>query len=353
MIVLRVYYPIFEQIFNMYKLLIFSVIILFSCTSKKEHAKLTFLIKGNESFEEGNLDQAIFYYNEAILADSTFVDAYLNNALVFETKGMYYEAIAMYDAIIGMDPQNDNALFKRANLYLDVNQYYRSLDDLNALSKTWKDSSILYFSKGLVNTRLEKYTEAIIDFKRAVSLEPNNPKAIINIGNVFYHTHQLDSAEYYLKQGLILDAAEANGYNTLSLIAIARQDYQQSLDQIDKALALAENNAWYLNNKGYVYLKMDKLDSAEYLINTSLKSDPYNAWVYRNKGLLELKKNNLTKAVKLLAKAYKMDKSIHHLAIDLADAYYQSGDTSKACEIIKSVDGDEALPLQSIYCNIQ
>lgn len=334
---------------NYFKILLIGVVIS-ACTSKTEHAKLTFLLKGNDSFEEGNLDKAIFYYNEAILADSTFVDAYLNNAIVLVAKGDHYGAIEMYDAVLTLNSKNDKALFKRANLYLDVDQYYRALDDLDALDNNWQDSSVLYFTKGLVNTRLKRYEAAVEEFKFSLKIKSNQPQAFINIGNVFYHKEELDSAEYYLHKGLDLDSNEAHGYNTLSLIAIKKEDYKASIDLLNIALKIDENNAWYLNNKGYAMLKIDNLDSAEYLINTSLKADPYNAWVYRNKGLLEKEKGHLSKAIKLLAKAYKMDKSIDHLAFDLASAYHESGDNVTACEILKIHGGDDVQLLIPEYC---
>ncbi len=326
-------------------------LLLSACTSKTEHAKLTFLLKGNESFEEGNLDKAIYYYNEAILADSTYVDAYLNNAIVLETKGDVYGAIEMYDKLLEINRLDERFQFKRANLYLDVDQYYRALDDLDALDKTWDDSSSLYFTKGLVNTKLKKFDVAIKEFQHSLQLNTNQPQALINIGNVFYHKGELDSASYYLNKGLELDNTEANGYNTLSLISIKKEMYNEAIELLNKALIIDKNNAWYLNNKGYAYLKRGNLDSAEYLINTSLKSDPYNAWVYRNKGLLELEKNNLPKAIKMLAKAYKMDKTIDNLVIDLANAYIKSDNTAEACKILsKAVSDNEATVLIQKHC---
>ncbi len=311
--------------------------VIYSCTSKTEHAKLTFLLKGNEAFEKGNLDKAVFYYNEAILTDSTFVDAYFNNALVLEAKGELYGAIEMYDAVLNMNPANENALYKRANLYLDVDQYYRALDDLKVLEKSWQDSAKLYFTKGLVNTRLKRYDVAIEEFKHSLLADANQAQVLINIGNVFYYNEELDSAVSYLKKGLALNPNEANGFNTLGLISTGRKAYNEALNWFNKALAIDAKNAWCLNNKGFVFIQLNQLDSASYLINESMKLDPYNAWVYRNKGLLEIEKANLPKAVKLLEKAYKMDKTIDNLALDLAIAYQQNGDKTKACPLLKSV----------------
>lgn len=320
----------------MRKFLVFCLVAVYSCTGKTEHAKLTFLLKGNESFEEGNLEKANFYYKEAILTDSTYVDAYLNNALVLEAKGEYYEAIEMYDAVLNMNPQNGDALFKRANLYLEVDQYYRALDDLSVLEKLWQDSAVLYFTKGLINTSLKRYEVAISEFKHSLQLNKNQPQALINIGNVFYYKSELDSAVVYLKKGLALGPNEANGFNTLGLISTKKRAYNEAVNWFNKALTIDKQNAWYLNNKGFVFIKLAKLDSANYLINTSMKLDPYNAWVYRNKGLLEIEKDNLPKAIKLLEKAYKMDKTIDNLAVDLATSYQHHGDKTKACSLLKS-----------------
>ena len=327
---------------NYFKILLIGVVIA-SCSSKTEHAKLTFLLKGNESFEEGNFDKAIFYYNEAILADSTYVDAYLNNALVLEAKGQFYDAIGMYDTVLMMNPQNESALYKRANLYLDVDQYYRALDDLAALEVSWQDSSNLYFTKGLINTKLKKYEHAIDNFKLSLKLEPTQAQAFINIGNVFYHRTELDSAEYYLTKGLGIDDNEANGYNTLSLVAMQRGNYLEAIGLLNIAVKIEKQNAWYLNNKGYAYLKLNKVDSAKFFINKSMKLDPYNAWVYRNKGLLEISNDNLPKAIQLLEKAYNMDNDIDDLTMDLALAYLQSGKNRKACKMLSSLEPSESL----------
>jgi len=322
-----------------------------SCTSKTEHAKLTFLLKGNESFAENDLEKANYYYKEAILTDSTYVDAYLNNALVLEAKGELYGAIEMYDAVLNMNPANENALYKRANLYLDVDQYYRALDDLKVLEKSWQDSANLYFTKGLVNTRLKRYDVAIQEFRNSLVKDAEQAQALINIGNVFYYKGELDSASFYLKKGLELDPKEANGLNTLGLIATKKNDYTKAIALFDKALKPDKKNAWYLNNKGFAYLKLGKLDSAEYLINTSLKADPYNAWVYRNKGLIELEKNNSPKAVKMLEKAYKMDKTIDNITIDLANAYFKAGEKDKSCNLLKSINlTTEVSVLHQKYC---
>ncbi len=322
-----------------------------SCTSKTEHAKLTFLLKGNESFAENDLEKANFYYKEAILTDSTYVDAYLNNALVLEAKGELYGAIEMYDAILILHPVNQDALYKRANLYLDVDQYYRSLDDLKQLDKSWQDSAKLYFTKGLVNTKLNRYDVAILEFKHSISIEESQPQAYINIGNVFYYKNELDSAVVYLSQGLELDPTEANGLNTLGLISTKKRQYQEAVVYFDKALVLDSKNPWYINNKGFALIQLNQLDSAAILINESMKIDPYNAWVYRNKGLLELKKDNLPKGIKLLERAYKMDKSIDHLGIDLASAYFKAGEKEKSCILLKSINlTTEVSILHQKYC---
>jgi len=325
--------------------------LLMYCTSKNEHAKLTFLLKGNESLEENDLEKANFYYNEAILTDSTYIDAYMNNALVFEAKGELYDAIEMYDQVLILNPTYDQALYKRANLYLDVDQYYRALDDLKGLNNSWKDSAKLYFTKGLVQTKLRRYNDAIQEFQHSLVVNGNQAQAYINIGNVYYYKNELDSASSYLRKGLELDASEANGFNTLGLISTKQKAYENALLKFNKALTLDDKNAWSLNNKAYVFIKTNELDSASYLINESMKLDPYNAWVYRNKGLLEIKKHNVDKALKYLEKAYKMDQSIDSIIADLAYALSLNNQLNEACFLVnKEADETKKAALVKVYC---
>jgi len=144
------------------------------CAGKREHSRQNFLLKGNLAFEKGQFEQALHYYNEAIGVDSTFTTAYYNKALTLVEMDKPYEAIDTYDDLIQIDPKYSRALYNRANLYLDVNQYFSALEDLEALNEVWKDSALLYFTKGLVNTKLKRYNKAIDEFRHSVELGENN-----------------------------------------------------------------------------------------------------------------------------------------------------------------------------------
>ena len=326
-------------------------LVLLGCTSKTEHAKLTFLLKGNKALEKGNLEKAHFFYNEAIKTDSTFIDAYLNNALVLQQQGKLYDAVTMYDAVLELVPQDMPTLYKRANLYLELDQYYRALDDAKALLPDWVDSANVYFVQGLAYTRLHNYAKALQAFKTSLTKDPSLAEAYVNMGNVFYYAHQPDSAKIYLNKGLTINKNQPNAYNTLGLLALQQGNNELAIHYFDEALQLASGNAWYLNNKGYAYLQLHRLDSAEYLINTSMKLDPYNAWVYRNKGLLEKDKGNNSNMLKYLKKAYQLDKGVDNLMTDLAEAYFLNGLNTKACEMLEQLPDSVVLAKKKLYCS--
>jgi tetratricopeptide (TPR) repeat protein len=100
---------------------------------------------------------------------------------------------------------------------------------------------------------------------------------------------------------------------------------------IGKALELKPNNAYFINNRGYLYLLKNDLTSALADIDRSISEDPYNAWAYRNKGIYYLKVKDAASAIRLLERAGQMDASIDRIDFFLGEAFYQNGEKQKAC----------------------
>jgi tetratricopeptide (TPR) repeat protein len=118
----------------------------------------------------------------------------------------------------------------------------------------------------------------------------------------------------------------------LALVKAAQGNVSEAMIWIEKAIQLKPNDAFFRNNRGYIFIQMNELDKALEDINYSIASDPNNAWAYRNKGLYYLKQNDATNAIRLLAQALKIDAFIEDGQFYLAEAYRISGDLESACK---------------------
>jgi len=318
-----------------------SLVVLVSCSDKKDIDKLKFLEKGNQAYANNNYKEAIRFYNEAISKDSTFVDAWNNKGLAQMKQAKFDEAIYSFDRAVEYKPDYGEALLNNAQANLAVHQHFAALEQLAQLKTIWPDTSLLYFTLGLIHNEMGQDSTALADFLKAREADNTNAEILVNIANIYYHQHQSDTAINYLKEALKIEPNQPHAYNILAMVYGYLEQYDDALQAINTAMSLDNHDAYFVNNKGYILLKLGRLPEAEENIIQSMKMDPYNGWVYRNLGLLRYAQENYTEAARLLEKARDIDNSIEHIYLDLAKAYRHLGEIDKACEVLKTAKKDE------------
>jgi tetratricopeptide (TPR) repeat protein len=329
-----------------------SLVVLFSCTDKRDIDKLNFLKKGNLAYANNNLNEAIRFYDEAIAKDSAFVDAWNNKGLAQMKQAKYDDAIYSFNRAVEYKPDYGEALLNNARANLAVNQHFAALEQLANLEEVWPDTSLLYFTRGLIHNEMGQTQTALADFLEAQKLDSKNAEILVNIANIHYHEHESDSAKRYLRQALKFNANQPHAYNILAMVYAFQKQNEDALQAINTAISLDSHDAYFVNNKGYILLMLNRLAEAEENIIQSMKMDPYNGWVYRNLGLLRYAQDNYPEAARLLEKAWEIDNSIDHIYLDLAKAYRHLGELDKACEVLKAEQKDEEAAIMRLeLCN--
>lgn len=320
-----------------------AVLTLVSCAESTETKQQWFLLKGNKALAGGDANQARMYFQEALKVNPCFADALNNLGTIDYDAGHYQQALEQYDKALQCQSAFLPAYFNRANTLYETKEYYRALADLDILQKAKPDSGRVYFLRGLVLTRMRKYSEALEAFTTALQKDSSAMvDAMVNRATVRYYLHQLEEAEQELREAEKLGGQEGNVYNTLAMIQSDKGQFDSALLLIERALQAEPEEPYFLNNRGYIYLRMGKLVEAERDINQSLSGDPYNPWAYRNKGIFYLEKGDGPLAVRLLQQAYGMDEFIDKIHFYRAQAFLLNGQQNEYCsEIKKSVEADE------------
>lgn len=303
--------------------------IIVACTGSETKLQ-RFLLQGNEMAQKQNFHEAKRYYREALKLDSCFADALNNLGTLLFKEGNFTEALTNYNQALDCKPDFYDAYLNRANTFYELNNPTAALRDLDQYAKAHPDTSLLFFSRGLNYTKLEAYDKAITSFRKAYEKDPGNVEGLVNLATVFYYKNEFDSSVMVLNEASAI-SKNANIYNLLSLIESKKGDYAKAMDWITQALALEPGNAYFLNNRGYLYLETGQPDKALSDIDKSIGEDPYNAWAYRNKGLYYLKVKDYVSAIRLLEKTISMDEKIEKGYFYLGDAYFQTGDKQKGC----------------------
>ena len=116
------------------------LLVLVSCSDKRDIDKLNFLKKGNQAYESNSLNEAIRFYDEAIAKDSAFVDAWNNKGLAQMQQAKYDEAIYSFDRAVEYKPDYGEALLNNAHANLAVHQHFAALEQLAQLEKIFVNS---------------------------------------------------------------------------------------------------------------------------------------------------------------------------------------------------------------------
>lgn len=106
----------------------------------------------------------------------------LYRAYDFETRGVYQEAIAEYEEYLKITKKRDpKILNKIATLYLLTGKLPQAAYYAQEANKVAPDDQSILLNFGVINAKLEDFTRAEECFRKILSMNPENRKALYNL----------------------------------------------------------------------------------------------------------------------------------------------------------------------------
>jgi tetratricopeptide (TPR) repeat protein len=246
----------------------------------------------------------------AVQLDSTRPAYYLSLADVFFATGRTFEAKKSLEKCLELDPDNEDARSKLAEIYFIV----------------------------------RKYKEAMEHTRHLLGLHPANPRALFMQGMIFKETGDTVAAINSFQRALEADERFYNAYMQLGVIFTAREN-PVCLEYFDGALRVNPSSEEALYGKALWEQEHDKLDEAIRDYTSILQLNPKNKNAHFNLGYLHY----------TYLKVY--DQAIKHysdaIAVDpkYAEAYYNRGLCYEAVGDIRAAaeDYSQALALRPGY----
>jgi Flp pilus assembly protein TadD len=159
---------------------------------------------GNEMTVQGEFDEAIAHYLEALRIKPHYAGAHNNLAVVLARQGRFDQAILHYS----------EALRLKA------------------------DSAETHNNLGVALVQLGKIDAAIAHYIRALELQPNYAEAHNNMGNALAEQGNLDDAVFHFYRALELSSGYPKAHNNLG-VALARQGkFDEAISHFNEALRL-------------------------------------------------------------------------------------------------------------------
>jgi tetratricopeptide (TPR) repeat protein len=117
------------------------------------------------------------------------------------------------------------------------------------------DSGEIYHNRGMAYCNLQRWSEALADFNRAIALAPH-PSSYEQRGIVYYQMGDRESARKDLEQALRMDPRRAVPLVNLGWLCIEEGRYREAVDYCTRAIAIEPTLSSAYTNRARAYLEL-------------------------------------------------------------------------------------------------
>jgi tetratricopeptide (TPR) repeat protein len=200
---------------------------------------------GGALLKQGRLDEALKHFEAALKIDPNLVEAHNNLGVILIQMGKLDAAIYHFQEAFRINPDFKSA---EANLNRAVairKQMKSQTAALLAELENKPDDPVLYFELGNLFLGTGELGKAIVQFEKALAIQPNFPEAMNNLAMAYTANQQYDQALGAFTKMVALQPDNAMNYYNLAVLHALQNNVAVSLEWLKKAIAKGYDN-WEL-----------------------------------------------------------------------------------------------------------
>ena len=263
-------------------------------------------------FERGKFETAAVWMEKIIRnSDPAGISSpvYSLYSEILLNLGMYDEALKCLDKAIEIEPGNVMLILEKGNLlyqqgrYLDLNEF------LEKNRKYCRKNPVYRDLKGHAAFFLGRTGDALENYLKAASYDPENPYYFYNAGRCAEADDIIEAAEYYKK----------------ALILFFRQDSTEDIHNILSWFESSEIDDPAVESiKGKVFFSENNFSRAEEIFRKLIDSGGGESEVYYLNALIEYRKGNTEEALKNIETSCSLEPDYPLYFFRLAEMQYAS-----------------------------
>lgn len=243
------------------------------------HTAALYLDRGIAYIYLDKYDEGLADCSMVLALDPTRWEALVNLGTCYKAKGDYKQAIHCYKRALLANPKWHDTYRALANCEFMMDDYSSAIKDYTTALKYNPRSQILYINRGSARGAMGDYKGLLTDTNIAHQLGKPTAVSLKNISIALNKLGQNEDSESKLRLALKDDpAAVANYISLATLLADKKPQTKDTLlsaiIELDKALALSQDNAQALQKKVALLLKLNKNEQALSVANEYLESKP-------------------------------------------------------------------------------
>ncbi len=172
-------------------------------------------------------------------------------------------------ATLSVSGQTAKKYLKAGEDFLSVQKYTDAIDQFTKAIDLDPEYDKAYLSRAAAYERLNDYKSAAEDYERALVFTPDE-EIFYLAGRAYYKSGQFGIALAKLNAAINQKSTYMEAYQMRSQVFLALEKYEEAMGDCKKALRFKENELNFYN-LGRVYEKLDMLDEAEEAYRKSIK----------------------------------------------------------------------------------
>ena len=149
----------------------------------------------------GDTIRAIEWFQKAIDLDPEYVEALDMCGVLYSAMGNPL-ALAYFNRLVELQPENRIALYNRGMYHLEVKDWNQALEDFTNCTKLDPNDIESWFNLGYIHLQLQLYPEARGYFNTALRIQPINHRALYARGYCYELLGDISNAEADYREAL-------------------------------------------------------------------------------------------------------------------------------------------------------
>lgn len=203
---------------------------------------------------------ALAIYNEVNSSPYRSAATYYVASMAHEAAGDSLDVqIALMDSAINMFskplPQEAaNYVMRRGQLYARAGRYRDAVAAYNEYEylQNHEVSAAFLYDRAVLEEEARMYEQALDDLRKATDMEPGQALYYVELSGLHLRVNQIDECIRTAEQAISLDSRLPDAYRILGYAQILKNDKEPARQNLDRAIALGDENAKVVKEK---YLK--------------------------------------------------------------------------------------------------
>ena len=226
---------------------------------------------GDTQLAQGKEDEALYQYVKAADQDNKNDMALFKIGDIHSKRGNEALATRAFEMALDVNPDNGLANEGLALILLNKREYDKARTHLaraeaSGATISWR----VYNSLGVISDLEKDYKQAIIYYEKALTVQPNMPLILNNMGYSHYMSGDWDGAEKYYRKAVQSDEYFERAWRNLGLLYTRKGEYEEAVSAFTRVEDLPEA----YNDIGFICMLNGKHEISEAFFKRAIKLAP-------------------------------------------------------------------------------